>query len=119
MLNDAGMSFLVSQLGFQVPQMIVYLVGFALALSYMNRAPRPSILTLLGTGLLMSNLVGSAMARAVLLSSLQGNREIGWLMSLTGIVSCCLSGIGLGLLVAAIFVDRNSSVPAEDRYLHE
>ena len=115
MLNDAGITFLVSQLGYQIPKLIVYLVGFAMALSYMSRAPRASNLTLIGTSLLMVNTVGSAMVIAFLVSSSDHNRVSWWINS---VGSRCLDGLGLGLLVAAIFVDR-SSVSVKDRYLHE
>jgi hypothetical protein len=47
-MGEAAMSYLLSQLGYQAPMLLVYLVAFVLALVFMRRASFSCILTLIG-----------------------------------------------------------------------
>jgi hypothetical protein len=109
-MSEAGTSFLLSQLGYQVPVLLVYLVGIILALVYMRRASLPCALTLTGIGILVVAMVGVAVVQASLMDSRQadgrGPRDIAQLMRSVAIAGSCIRALGVGLLVAAIFVGR-------------
>jgi hypothetical protein len=113
-MGEAGMSFLMSQLGYQAPALLVYLVAFVLALVFMGRAPTPSVLTMIGVGVLVIATVGVAVAQAWLLDNRQANdrdpAEFARLMGVVGMAGSCVRAIGLGLLVAAIFVGRRAVI---------
>jgi hypothetical protein len=113
-MGEAGTSFLLSQLGYQAPALLVYLIAFILALIYMGRASAPSVLTLIGVGVLVVTTIGVAVAQAWLIDSRQAHdrdpAEFGRLMGIVGIAGSCVRAIGLGLLVAAIFVGRHAVV---------
>jgi hypothetical protein len=108
-MDEAGTSFLLSQLGYQAPAMVVYLVAFILALVYMRRASTASILTLIGVSILVVAMIGVAGVQAWLIDSRQPNdREFARRMGVVGVAGSCVRAIGLGLLVAAVFVGRRA-----------
>lgn len=109
-MSHAGTSFLMSNLGINAPVLLVYLVAFILALVYLNRFWAPALLTLVGAGVLGTVTLGIAVAQAWLIESRQANggsqAEYAWLMWGLGMTGSVLRAVGLGLLVAAIFVGR-------------
>ncbi|HXT61386.1 MAG TPA: hypothetical protein VN699_22275 [Pirellulales bacterium] len=114
-MQDAGLSFLASQLGYQLPALLVYLVG-ALAVAFMRRARAPSLLALAGTAVLLISAVAASAFQAYLLHLQQaGGRddETRQLMQAVGIAASCIRAGGLALLVAAIFVGRGAAAQTE------
>jgi hypothetical protein len=113
-MGKAGTSYLLSQLGYQAPSLLVYLVAFILALVYMRRASIPCILTLVGVGILVITTLGMAVMQASLIDSRQvygGDSErFARLMGSIGLAGSYVRAAGLLFLVAAIFVGRRSQV---------
>jgi hypothetical protein len=113
-MGKAGTSYLLSQLGYQAPALLVYLVAFILALVYMRRASIPCILTLVGVGILVITTLGMAVMQASLIDSRQvygGDSErFARLMGSIGLAGSYVRAAGLLFLVAAIFVGRRSQV---------
>lgn len=107
---DSGASFMLSQIGYQLPALVVYLVAGAAALMFLGRARVPSLLTLAGVGVLLLAAIGVTGLQAYLFHSFQqGQRDpatYGRLMQSIGITGSVVRAAGLLLLVAAIFVDR-------------
>ena len=113
-MGKAGTSYLLSQLGYQAPSLLVYLVAFILALVYMRRASIPCILTLVDVGILVITMLGMAVMQASLVDSRQvygGDSErFARLMGIIGLAGSYVRAAGLLFLVAAIFVGRRSQV---------
>ena len=113
-MGKAGTSYLLSQLGYQAPALLVYLVAFILALVYMRRASIPCTLTLVGVGILVITTLGMAVMQASLVDSRQvygGDSErFARLMGIIGLAGSYVRAAGLLFLVAAIFVGRRSQV---------
>ena len=110
-MGEVGTVYLLSQFGYHAPALLVYLVAFVLALVYRGRAPLPSVLTLAGEGLLVATTLAVALVQAWLLDSFQAvGRDVSLPMALVTIVGSCARAVGLGLLVAAIFVGRRPPV---------
>ena len=113
-MGKAGTSYLLSQLGYQAPALLVYLVAFILALVYMRRASIPCILTLVGVGILVITTLGMAVMQASLIDSRQvygGDSErFARLMGIIGLAGSYVRAAGLLFFVAAIFVGRRSQV---------
>ena len=113
-MGKAGTSYLLSQLGYQAPALLVYLVAFILALVYMRRASIPCILTLVGVGILVITTLGMAVMQASLIDSRQvygGDSErFARLMGSIGLAGSYVRAAGLLFFVAAIFVGRRSQV---------
>jgi hypothetical protein len=111
-MGEAGTAFLLSQLVFFAPVLVVYLVAIILALVYLGRARGPALLTLAGVGVLVVTLVGAAVAQAWLIESRQTDgltvADFAGRMRTVGIGGTCFHAAGLGLLVAAIFVGRRA-----------
>lgn len=112
-MGETGTSYLLSQLGYQAPSLLVYLVAFILALVYMSRASTPCILTLVGVGILVITTLGQAVVQASLMDGRQSGRDtvdFARLMGIVGLAGSCVRAVGLGFLVAAIFVGRRSEI---------
>jgi hypothetical protein len=113
-MGKSGMSYLLSQLGYQAPALLVYLVAFILALVYMRRASIPCILTLVGVGILVITMLGMAVMQASLIDSRQAywgdSERVARLMGIIGLAGSYVRAAGLSFLVAAIFVGRRSQV---------
>ena len=112
-MGEAGMSYLLSQLGYQAPMLLVYLVAFFLALVFMRRASTSCILTLIGVGILVSSMIVIAGVQASLVDGIQANKgnmadsnRLMWIIGLAGSVA---RAVGHLFLVAAIFVGRRST----------
>src|SRR5262245_40106868 len=71
LMREVGTSFLLTQLGYLVPTLLVLLIAFVLALVYMDCARTPSILTLSGVGVLVVAAIGVAVIQAWLVDSHQ------------------------------------------------
>ncbi len=105
MNNNSIVPYMITQLGYQVPALLVYMFAFVLSLVFMRRALLPSILTLLGIAVLvLATFVGT-----VIQAYLIQNNNYKWLTAV-GIGGSCFHAIGLALLVAAIFVGRRKAM---------
>lgn len=107
----------VIQLLGQAPVMLVYLAAAVLALTLWKRHPLPSVLTLSAVGLMI---VTSALQAVVTQHLLTASNEQGWdhqrtamMLSGSGIIASLLRALGVGLLVAAVFVGRERSAPRD------
>jgi hypothetical protein len=112
-MGEAGTAFLLSQLVYFAPVLVVYLVAIILALVYLGRARGPALLTLAGVGVQIVTTVGLTVARGVLIESQQAGDlaagDFARQMRALGIAGSCAHAVGLGLLVAAIFVGRRAA----------
>jgi hypothetical protein len=112
-VGEVGTSYIFGQLGYSAPVLFAYLVATFLAIFFMGRAPVPSILTLLGVGVMVFATLGVVVAQAVLLESGQRDvrdpSEFAQLMVATGVAGNCVRALGLGLLIAAVFVGRTTA----------
>ncbi|MEK0425345.1 MAG: hypothetical protein RJB11_1436 [Planctomycetota bacterium] len=112
-MGEAAMSYLLSQLGYQAPMLLVYLVAFVLALVFMRRASTSCILTLIGVGILVSSMIVITGVQASLIDGFRAggrntadSNRLMWIIGLAGSVA---RAVGLMFLVAAIFVGRRSA----------
>ncbi len=114
-MNNSILQNMIMWLGYQVPELLVYMVAFVLSLVFMRRALLPSILTLLGIAVLVITTFAAMVLQAYLIQY----RNLGW-MTTVGIGSSCVRAIGLSLLVAAIFVGRRKTMvgPFDPRNAH-
>lgn len=118
MIDGGSVSFLVSQLSSQGPVFLVYLAAIVLALMYMGRAKVPSILTLFGVVISVLTTIMSVAAHSYVISNRVDGASLGNQMMLISVMGSIGRAVGIGFLVAAVFVGRNY-VPPADRYLHE
>ena len=113
-MGNAAISYLTSQLGYQAPMLLVYLVAFVLALVFMGRASLPSMLTLCGVVVLVITTFAVAAMQAYMIQSRQdggrGGADYAMMMNVVSIGGSCVRALGLSLLVAAIFVGRRSAI---------
>ena len=116
-MSTAGTSFLISQLGYRAPSLLVYLGAAVLAFVFMSRATIPSVLTLVGVGIMGATAIGTAVLHAFLIDA--QSSEMFRLMPMISVISSCISAVGLGFLVAAIFVGRDPVHRTKGRYLDE
>jgi predicted membrane protein len=105
MMNNSIVPYMITQLGYQAPGLLVYMVAFVLSLVFMRRALLPSILTLLGIAVLVITTFALMVIQAYLIQ----NNNPRWLTSV-GVGGNCIRAIGLSLLVAAIFVGRQKAM---------
>ena len=114
-MNNSIVPYLISQLGYHVPTLLVYMVAFVLSIVFMRRALLPSILTLLGIAVLFIATFAVMVIQAYLIQS----RNTGWFTTV-GIGGNCVRAIGLSLMVAAIFVGRQKAMvgPFDPRNAH-
>jgi hypothetical protein len=91
----------------KLPVILVWLVGFILALVFWRRHPKVSLLTLIAIGgFLLGSLINSFLAVQLPLMLQQRGwttSQIGVALSLNAIISSLLSAVFWGLLFAAIF----------------
>ena len=103
-------TYLLSQLGAQVPTMLVLAIATALAFIFLRRAFLASMLTLAGVIVILATKVGVAVVQSSLIDSRESSgyssEELGRLMAMIGFTGACVHALGLALLVAAIFVGR-------------
>lgn len=115
-MGDRGLQFLMSQLPYHGPVLFVYFVAGVVSVIYMGRMAMPAMLTLAGVVTMAIATFLSLGMQAFVLQAQSPNA--GKMMMAVGIVGSCLRAIGLGLVVAAVFVGRDAAHRA-DPYLHE
>ena len=101
-MNGAVQSFLLSQVVYQSPILLVAALAIFLAFVFYRRAPLPASLTLAGASILILATIVPMVIQAGLFEARPVN-----LMKVIGVVGSCARAIGLTFLIAAIFVGRN------------
>lgn len=105
-------SFLIQQLAYAGPVIVVYLVGLVLAVIFIKKYPGPAILTLLATIILLGNIFGIAFAQAYFIRARLGlggsMASYSTMMSVVSIIGSIMRALGSALLLAAVFVGRKS-----------
>lgn len=109
-MNLTAAAIMLQQLLFQAPMLLVYLVGFVLAMVYLKKARVPAILTMLATGALLLVAVATAAAQSYLIGSQMAAggsaAQIGRWMAIMGISASVIRAVAMALLVAAVFTGR-------------
>jgi hypothetical protein len=116
-MGQAALGDLLRQLMYQSPQLLVCLIGFVLGLVYMSRHRSASLLAIWGTVLMMVTTLVAAAVHAYLLDRFLDEHwpadRYAMLSGVVAIVGSVLRGIGLALIVAAVFVGRRPAPPPE------
>lgn len=101
-------SFLLQQMPYVLPQLLVYLIGGIVSLVYLRRYPAPATIVLIASVLLATASVSVPVAQALLIEQrgLSTHRN---LMMLLGIGGSVIRAIGHGLVVLAAFIGRQPS----------
>lgn len=113
-MSEAGMTFLLSQLGYQSPGLVVCAVGVVLGLMWLRRSPLPAILALIGCGLMVVTSLGVAVVQALLFDRRANDIEFTRAMTAVAVLGSAGRAVGLGLLVAAAFVGRQRVLAPDD-----
>src|SRR5712692_4680757 len=100
-------SFLIQQIAFAGPILVVYLVGMVTAVIFIKKYPVPAILTLVAIIILLGNIFGVAFAQAYFLR-VGRFQSYNTIMSVVAIIGSIMRAVGSALLLAAVFVGRKS-----------
>lgn len=107
---DSMVTSVLAQLVVQTPVLGMYVVGLILALIFWPRCPLAGALAAGGLGLLLLVTVGFALAQIYLFHRTSDSNwsinDHAWRLTVLGLASSVLRAVGLGLLVAAVFVGR-------------
>jgi hypothetical protein len=110
-MSSPGISVVLQQLAYHAPMLLVYLVGFILALSFLGRTRLPSLLTLIATGGLILTSIATIAIHSYLMNAAGGPSwsplQVAQAMSVVGIVGSLIRAAAFGLLLAAVFIDRH------------
>jgi hypothetical protein len=100
-------SMLFSQFLNQAPLLLVYIGGIVLAAVWARRAPLAAILTLIGLAIMLVATLGFALFQNyVIVNRNNSAMTIGQMLQWAGLASSVLRAIGLGMVVAGVFVNR-------------
>jgi hypothetical protein len=109
-MGDVAMDFLKQQLLYQSPSLLIYLTGIILGFFFLRRCSTPALLCLFGCGLLLLMTVGSSVIQARLIQKQFDERgsmgQYADAMTTIAIVRAAVYTVGMGLIVAAVFVGR-------------
>lgn len=96
----------------QAPIFLAYFIAMVAAMIYWQRCPTASRLTLIGAGLLLALGIGQTLLQFYLIHAQAGlaggPAHVGSLLQGIGLVANLFRALGVGLLVAAVFVGRTS-----------
>jgi hypothetical protein len=109
-MDEPLVHYLVTQLGYTLPSILVYLVGFVLAIINIRRAPVPAVLTLVSVGLMFLATLATVALQAYVIHTHRISAGPGNLMSLVGVGGACARAAGVLMLVIAVFLGRKSPV---------
>ena len=103
----------LTQLAWQSPVLLVYLVGMILALACWRRYPGPCSLVLIATALLLFLTVLQTFLTQYLFHVRTDwgwdNQKLSWILSAIGLACSFLRALGLSLLLAAVFLGRRGA----------
>jgi hypothetical protein len=107
-------SFLIQQLPYIAPMVVVYAVGVVLSLVYLRRCPLPATLALIGSALLLVTTIGVPLLQGFALEG--GGRRGSFgrpdqLLQVIGLGGTLLRTAGYALLLAAVFTGRRGPPP--------
>ena len=109
-VNNTWLVTLFSQLAGQLPVLMVYVGGMALCAMWWRRARGAAMWALMGLTLMLVATVGSTAMQTYLFASRAGGagsmQQLSYVLFALGIGSSIVRAIGLGMLVAAVFVGR-------------
>jgi hypothetical protein len=108
-MNPDPFSFIWDQLPYRLPGLIVYFAGLCVSLSYLGRFPKPAVLALLATVLLLGASIGGMV---IFYLQVRQPGEAEWLR-LTSIGISCMNACAIALLLWATFADRQQFYPPE------
>jgi hypothetical protein len=108
-MNNSGMSFLMQQLPYQLPILIVCLGGFALAAIFLNKHFSAAALTMVGTGLLIFATLVVMVGQFALIQ--QGGFNTGNWMRVLGVGGSLMRAVATALILAAVFIGRADPQP--------
>lgn len=116
-MAEPAWGYLKSQLLYQGPTLLVQAVAILLALMNMRRARGAAVLTVIGVTIMVVTAGISVLAFAQFLQARvdgdAGGRGADTMLQAAGVVGSIGRAIGLGLLVAAIFVGRRAKPETE------
>lgn len=108
-MNPAN-SFLLQQLAYASPALLVYLAGGVLAIIFIRKYPTPAMLTLGGGLVLLITTVVLTLIQYYLfryrLENAWSAAEYSRVLSLVSLVANIIRALGLSLWLAAVFVGR-------------
>lgn len=111
-LMNPATSFLLQQLAYSVPALLVYLAGLILAIIFLGKYPASAMFTLCGSVVLLITTLGLTFVQFYLFRS---RLEYGWsaagygqVLSIVSLVANIIRALGLSLWLAAVFVGRKS-----------
>jgi prepilin signal peptidase PulO-like enzyme (type II secretory pathway) len=113
-MDRESTTYLLSNLGSQVPALLVLAIATILAFLHLRRAFLASLLTLAGAAVMVATKFAVAFFQANLFEARrtgdQDPEEFGRMLAMIGFTGSCVQAVGLGLLVVAIFVGRGKLV---------
>jgi hypothetical protein len=105
-MNTAMYSYFMSAL-YTIPALLVYAGGLIAALIFWSRMPRASLLTAIGTGLLIFiALLQPAVQQWIIRSAGSNLSSVAQTLQGINIILTLFRAVGMGLIVYAVFVDR-------------
>lgn len=111
-MDDPLTSFLISQLAYASPTLIVTFAGLILALVFIRKQTASAILTILAVLAFWVTAVGTALAQTYLFRS---RMQLGWsparygqMSSIIAVSGSLVRALGIALLLAAVFVGRRA-----------
>lgn len=104
--------YVLQQLGYATPLLIVYLVGIVLSAVFVRKYPFPAMLTLAGTLILFVNVIALALVQGYFIySRVQSGwtvQEYSQISTIVSAIGAIVRALGSALLIAAIFVGRKN-----------
>jgi hypothetical protein len=98
------------------PLLLVYFVGLILALVFWRRCPTPSLLVVIASVLLLLVTVTNICVYQYLLQSRVElgwtHEKLGWALTIVSLTSSSFRAAGMGLILAAVFLQRRVSQSA-------
>jgi len=111
-MNSPGTSFLIQQLPYQLPMLLVCLGGFAVAAIFLNRHFNAAALVMVGTALLILAALGVMIGQFMLLQG--GNPSSRQLMQVVAVLGSLMRALGTAVIIAAVFVGRSQPTPFQN-----
>jgi hypothetical protein len=104
---------ILTQLAYQAPFLLVYLVGIAVAAAYLKRCRGPAVLALIALVLMLAVGVGMPVVHGFIIHQSQtgggSTASTATMFSITAWTAGIVRTVGMGLLIAAVFVGRRPS----------
>lgn len=109
MADSSFVPDIVEQLSYRSPYLIVYVVGLAVALQNLRPGARHARLALLALGVMAAGEVVGALAVGSSLAQIRTGKGVALSIEAAGWLTALVRTVGIGTLVAAVFLDRRLS----------